>query len=213
MATIKTTNANFQLTGAHPVLDLVNTLDNRFSEGGPAELLRSYADLLAFLQQSKLLSVHQARLLLAASKKDGAARVLQSARELRDALAAVLYGALDGRTAAPEHLRTLENHFRRAGRHRQLRWRAAPVASRAPARAEWVWGRFDTEVELPVWMLAQSAAELITSAALDRLRTCGSETCRWLFLDTSKNHTRRWCDMKICGNRMKARRFNARRQA
>jgi len=33
--------------------------------------------------------------------------------------------------------------------------------------------------------------------------------CRWLFLDTSKNHTRRWCDMKVCGNRIKARRFKA----
>jgi predicted RNA-binding Zn ribbon-like protein len=62
-------------------------------------------------------------------------------------------------------------------------------------------------------MLAQAASELMASTALDRLRACGSETCRWLFLDTSKNHTRRWCDMKICGNRMKARRFSARRRA
>jgi predicted RNA-binding Zn ribbon-like protein len=61
-------------------------------------------------------------------------------------------------------------------------------------------------------MLAQAACDLMTSGMLDRLRACGSETCRWLFLDTSKNHTRRWCDMKICGNRMKARRFHARRQ-
>jgi predicted RNA-binding Zn ribbon-like protein len=44
-----------------------------------------------------------------------------------------------------------------------------------------------------------------------RVRTCGVDTCRWLFLDTSKNHTRRWCNMKVCGNRVKARRFQARR--
>jgi predicted RNA-binding Zn ribbon-like protein len=213
MATTKAANAVFQLTGGHPALDFVNTLDNRFSKGGPVELLRSYADLLAFLQQSGLLSVRQSRVLRAAAKKGGPARVLQSARELRDALAAVLYDAVDGRTPAPEHLRTLENHFLHAGRHRQLRWRAAPMQSAARSRPEWVWGRSETDVELPQWMLAQSAAELMTSAALDQLRACGSETCRWLFLDTSKNHTRRWCDMKICGNRMKARRFNARRQA
>jgi predicted RNA-binding Zn ribbon-like protein len=41
------------------------------------------------------------------------------------------------------------------------------------------------------------------------LRVCEKPDCRWLFLDTSKNHSRRWCDMKICGNRMKARRFKA----
>jgi predicted RNA-binding Zn ribbon-like protein len=209
----KTANAAFQLSGGHPALDFVNTLDNRFNEDGPVELLRSYADLLAFLQQSGLLSAHQASLLDAAAKKRGAARVIQSARELRDAIAAALYSAVDGRTPAPEHLRTLENHFLHASRHRRLRWRQASKQSAARSGAHWLWGRFETDVELPVWMLAQSAAELMTSAELDRLRACCSETCRWLFLDTSKNHTRRWCDMKICGNRMKARRFNARRQA
>jgi predicted RNA-binding Zn ribbon-like protein len=209
----KTANAAFQLSGGHPALDFVNTLDNRFSEDGPVELLQSYADLLAFMQQSGLLSAHQAKLLEAAAKKGGAARVLQSARELRDAIAAALYSAVDGRIPAPELLRTLENHFLQASRHRQLRWRPAAKQSAAPSGAHWLWGRFETNVELPVWMLAQSAGELMTSAALDRLRACRSETCRWLFLDISKNHTRRWCDMKICGNRMKARRFNARRQA
>jgi predicted RNA-binding Zn ribbon-like protein len=212
MATAKTTNAVFQLTGAHPALDFVNTLDNRFSEGGPVELLRNYADLLAFMQQSGLLSASQTRQLDAAAKKAGAARALQSARELRDAMAAVLYGAVDGRLPAPVQLRRLENHFLRASRHRQLRWRAGSKQS-ARSGAEWIWGQSGNDLELPVWMLAQSAAELITSPALDRLRACCSETCRWLFLDTSKNHSRRWCDMKICGNRMKARRFNARRQA
>ena len=162
MATTKTANAVFQLTGGHPALDFVNTLDNRFSEDGPVELLQSYADLLAFLQQAALLSAHQARLLDAAAKKGSAARVLQSARELRDAMAAALYSAVDGRTPAPENLRTLESHFLHASRHRQLRWRAAPKQSAARSGAEWVWGRFETDVELPVWMLAESAAELMT---------------------------------------------------
>ena len=53
----------------------------------------------------------------------------------------------------------------------------------------------------------------MTSEAANRVRACGNPECRWLFLDTSKNHTRRWCDMKLCGNRMKARRFKAQRKA
>jgi predicted RNA-binding Zn ribbon-like protein len=207
------TPSAFQLNGGHPALDFVNTLDDRFRADGPVELLESYADLLRFLQQSGLLSAHQARLLDAAAKKGAAARVLQSARELRETMAAVLYSAVDGGAPGPAHLRALENHFLLASRHRQLRWQLASKQSAPRTGANWVWGRFETDVELPVWMLAQSAAELMTSSALDQLRACGSETCRWLFLDTSKNHSRRWCNMKICGNRMKARRFTARRQA
>ena len=64
-----------------------------------------------------------------------------------------------------------------------------------------------------MWLLAQSAAELLTSASMEQVRACDADTCRWLFLDTSRNHTRRWCDMKVCGNRMKARRFQARHEA
>jgi predicted RNA-binding Zn ribbon-like protein len=54
--------------------------------------------------------------------------------------------------------------------------------------------------------VVRAAADLATSAELSRIRECGSDTCFWLFLDRSKNGTRRWCDMKVCGNRAKARR-------
>jgi predicted RNA-binding Zn ribbon-like protein len=60
-----------------------------------------------------------------------------------------------------------------------------------------------------LWALALRVEALMTGERLQALRECGNPECRWLFLDTSKNHTRRWCDMKICGNRMKARRFKA----
>jgi predicted RNA-binding Zn ribbon-like protein len=107
-------------------------------------------------------------------------------------------------------LRTLERHLHGAGRHRELRWErdAGPGGALA-----WDWGRFGVRAELPVWLLAQSAGALMMSAAIERVRACGADTCRWLFLDTSRNHSRRWCDMKVCGNRMKARRFQARRDA
>ena len=78
-------------------------------------------------------------------------------------------------------------------------------------RLEWVWAA-QQDAELPLWTLAMSAGDLMTSEAVDRVRACDNAECRWLFLDTSKNHTRRWCDMKVCGNRMKARRFKAQRK-
>jgi predicted RNA-binding Zn ribbon-like protein len=66
-------------------------------------------------------------------------------------------------------------------------------------------------VVAPLWLLAQATEDFLLSEQSSQLRCCASETCRWLFLDASKNQTRRWCDMKVCGNRMKARRFYARK--
>ena len=64
-------------------------------------------------------------------------------------------------------------------------------ASGVSPRTAWDWSRFATRLELPVWVLAQSAAYLLTSSAMDHVHQCTSETCRWLFLDSSKNHSRR----------------------
>ncbi|MDZ4765407.1 MAG: CGNR zinc finger domain-containing protein [Chloroflexota bacterium] len=55
--------------------------------------------------------------------------------------------------------------------------------------------------------LAISVDEILCSPAFELIRQCDGDNCGWLFLDTSKNHTRRWCDMTDCGNRAKARRF------
>jgi predicted RNA-binding Zn ribbon-like protein len=58
--------------------------------------------------------------------------------------------------------------------------------------------------------VADSAAELLTSDSLPRVRQCGGLNCGWLFLDTTRNRSRRWCDMKDCGNRAKVRRYRQR---
>src|SRR5947209_5987459 len=69
------------------------------------------------------------------------------------------------------------------------------------------------DLERPLWEVARSAADLLTSNERDRIKECASETCEWVFLDQSRNRSRRWCDMSDCGNRAKARRFHAKKQA
>lgn len=197
----------FELCGGHAALDFVNSLDDRFGAAGPVERLADYRTLLRFAVATGLLDSGRARR-LGRLAPGAARRALHAARELRAALAAVLYARVDGHAAPREALRAIERHLQRAGRHRELRWER-----RRPGRAlSWDWSR-GNEAELPVWLLAQSAAELLTSGSMEQVRACGADTCRWLFLDTSRNHTRRWCDMRVCGNRMKARRFQARHQA
>jgi predicted RNA-binding Zn ribbon-like protein len=208
---VKSEQARFELCGGHPALDFVNSLDNRFREGGPIERLTEYGDFLRFAEQTTLLDARQVRRLASAVNPAAAARALRSARQLRETLAAAFYGSVDGHPLLAADLRTLERHLHSANEHRELRCDPPAENSNGRCAIRWDWGRFETNAELPVWILSQRAAQLMMSDAMERVRACGVETCRWLFLDTSKNHTRRWCNMRVCGNRVKARRFQARR--
>ena len=193
----------FQLLAGHPALELVNTLDLRFS-ANPQELLPTYPDLLRFAAQLRLLPAEQARKLGRTVRAQDGQLVLASAVELREALAALLYSWVDGNKPATRQVEILETHFHAAALHRSL--------GSGDERLVWSWSGLEQQAELPLWKLAQSASDLLVSDDARRVKGCGDPTCRWLFLDLSKNHTRRWCDMKTCGNRMKARRHQARLQ-
>jgi predicted RNA-binding Zn ribbon-like protein len=195
----------FELIAGHPSLDFVNTLDWRFREEGAEELLGSYEDILRFAEQSKMLSTRQARQLLRAANHGAGARVLKRSTELREAMAEVFYAQVDGLEPSGASLRMLEQSFKAARLNQKLCWKDSRVA--------WAWPEIESEAELPLWLLSLSTSDLMISEAVGRLRACDAPECRWLFLDTSKNHARRWCDMKVCGNRVKARRFKARQKA
>lgn len=192
----------YQLVGGHPALDLVNTLDWRFREGDTEELLTTYSDVLSFAEQSELLTAAEARRLeRATGTESGRKTALLAVRALREALAEVLYARLDGRKPADMSVRTLDRLFKSAQGSRTLRWSGDGM--------RWEWPAANADLDLALLKLAQSAEELVTGEQIESVRDCAKPDCRWLFLDTSKNHTRRWCDMKLCGNRMKARRFKA----
>jgi predicted RNA-binding Zn ribbon-like protein len=190
----------FKLHAGHPALELVNTLDMRFS-GQTIELIPTYKDLLRLSTQLQLLTPEQARKLRRTAGEE-ARRVLASTRELREALAKVLYGRIDGTRPPAGHLRVLEQQFHAAAQHRRL--------LAGESHLEWRWSGAERRAQIPLWMLAQAASDLLVSSDAELIKDCGDPTCRWLFLDLSKNHTRRWCDMKTCGNRMKARRHHER---
>jgi predicted RNA-binding Zn ribbon-like protein len=185
----------FELIAGHPALDLVNTLDWRFRKDGSEEFLNSYEDLLRFTRESGVLKPAQIR----QSRPAAGARVLKRCIDLREAIAEIIYARLDGRPPSATSLRTLKRSIQEARAQQQLHWKQE--------RLEWDWRENDSG--LPLWALSLSASDLMTSDSVDRVRACDNPECRWLFLDSSKNHTRRWCDMKVCGNRMKARRFKA----
>jgi predicted RNA-binding Zn ribbon-like protein len=191
----------FELIAGNPALDFVNTLDWRFRPAGPEELVESYDALLGFLEQAELLTPKQARQLQRATGSSAGRRALEECWELREAIAQVLYAKLDGDSPSPASLKTLEKYFKAARSRQELRWKKSGLA--------WKWPEIEADPEIPLWLLSSSAARLLLSEDARKVRECDNPECRWLFMDTSKNHTRRWCDMRICGNRMKARRFKA----
>src|SRR2546423_12306908 len=77
---------------------------------------------------------------------------------------------------------------------------------------EWDWNEKGIALDRMLWPVIRATADLLTSKEMQAVRICASEDCAWLFLDTSKNHTRRWCDMKTCGNRVKVSRHYERKK-
>lgn len=199
--------AAFDRCGGHPALDFVNSLDNRFGGKDQVEGLESFGDVVRFAREMGLLDSAQATQVLRAVTPEAAARALRAGRALREALAETLYAVVDERPPPAAGLETLERYLRVADRHRALRWQ--PDAGERTALV-WCWRSNERKAELPVWAIALAARELMLSPDMKRLRACEVDTCRWLFLDTSRNHTRRWCKMKVCGNRVKARRYQIR---
>jgi predicted RNA-binding Zn ribbon-like protein len=197
----------FDLTGGHAALDFTNTASRRSDPAENVEYLTDYGRLVSFAQQTGLISPVEAHRLRAEAEAHprAAAAALRRAVELREAIYPLLSaeargeplpdGALDGLNAAlPEALGALRlepgsDGFRWSFRHEK------------------------TDLAPMLAPLLRSTAELLTSGDLARVRECDSDTCFWLFLDTSKSGTRRWCDMKVCGNREKARRHHRRSKA
>lgn len=203
--------ALFQLVAGHVVLDFANTLDNRYSPAGETELLQSYAALLRFAAQSAILTPGQVqsvrRLSGNGSPRAGPNRaaeaVLRSAVRLREAIDRIFRAIASHRQPVAGDLALLNHEMEGAAAHRRI----APAIVMGRPAFTWQWSELDSDLAGPLWPVAHAAAELLASDDCALVRECHSVTCRWLFLDYSKNHSRRWCDMKTCGNRVKARRY------
>jgi predicted RNA-binding Zn ribbon-like protein len=132
--------------------------------------------------------------------------VLRRAIRLREALYPLFRGAAQGQPPDPDDLGVLQAELTRALPHLRIGWSPAGFAR------EWEHG--SPALDQVLWPVSWSAAELLTHGPIDRIRECpGQGNCGWLFLDLTKNASRRWCDMRVCGNRAKARRHYARAQA
>ena len=182
-------------------LAFVNTLWPRPAE--PRETLVSYDALLGWARDQKLLPAAAIDRLQAQSRKHPhqAALVLGRVRELREALHEVLAAVEAGKHPPTPALDLLGRNLSAAYAHGTL----------VPHEGALQWTSLgEDELERVGWEIAHATGRLILSPRLAHIRSCGAGDCGWWFLDETKNHSRRWCDMKTCGNREKLRRFRSR---
>ena len=195
----------FEFSGGWLCLDFANTLEERLSVS-PVERLNTYADLLAWGQQAAILDAGDAAQLqaLAEDQPEEAVSWLASIKQARELIYRIFRAVVSGETVEAEDLRQFNGILADTMEH-------ACLVSGETGFA-WSWTSDRQQLERPLWFIVRSAADLLTSSELRCARICASEGCGWLFLDTSKNHSRRWCDMKSCGNRAKARRHYGRKR-
>jgi predicted RNA-binding Zn ribbon-like protein len=184
----------FELDAGVTCLDFANTLTS------DSDHLNSYADLVAFAEQARLITPEQAARLRADAGRDphGADGVLVRAKWLRQAIRGIFDRLAAGETPRELDLDMLNRDLAESMEHARV----------LPGHdGSYMWGWSGRGLDMLIWPITRSAAELLTSDEQRPLvRECGASDCLWLFLDTSKNRSRQWCSMQSCGNREKARR-------
>jgi predicted RNA-binding Zn ribbon-like protein len=196
----------FEFVGGSVCLDFANTVGGKRGLV-TREYLNSYADFVSWCRQADLLDESTAKTLLRSGTRQAekSAAALRRAIALREAIYRIFAALGSGEAPQISDLDHLNAEL--SVHHGRLR-----VASNRKG-FEWTWTSSDDALDHSLGPIARSAADLLTSPSLlKQVRQCGSRTCGWLFVDSSKNHSRRWCVMSDCGNAAKVRRFRMKRR-
>ena len=197
---------DIELSGGALALDFANTVGG--THVSPThEHLRDYGDIVRFAELAGGLAPSVAKRLAQRAERDPrrASAVYELGIALREAVWAVFSALASGDVPRESDLALIGDAAAAGAARSRLVYDRDGVGWSLPSDSD--------ELERPLWEIARSAAELLTSDEHDRIKECASTTCEWVFLERSRNHSRRWCDMSDCGNRAKARRFHAKKHA
>jgi len=199
------------ILGGHLALDFANTVDDpegpeRYDHAG------TYRELVGWSTRIGIVAPDQAEALLAAAEEHPRARsaALKRAHFLRRVLIKIFTEiaaknsgqSADAGSTSATHWTELRPFVTDAMTHAEL----APEGS----TYQLTWPE-TMRLDAMLWPVAVAAGELLTSPQLSRLKKCAG--CPWVFLDQSKNLSRRWCAMDDCGTHEKILRYVARRAA
>jgi predicted RNA-binding Zn ribbon-like protein len=189
-------------------LAFANTLQWHAS-ANPRETLHRYQDLLAWASGQQLLAAGSAQSLARRARRAprAAAAVYRRAIALREAIYRIFLSLRDGAVPERDDVQRLNEELQRALPHYRVEF--------GDAEPRWTLAAGSAALDLPLWPIVHSALEVLLAERLRaRVGQCADpEGCGWLFLDLSKNRSRRWCSIQECGNRAKQRRLQSRMRA
>jgi len=188
------------LIGGELALDFANTCSGRGFDTHQDHLRRP-EDVATWAAHAKILAADDANWLAqeAAARQALGGRLLDEALSLREDVFQVGAAVAAGRPAPPERIESLTKTHAGA----LSRARLTPIGD----NFGWTWSPREAPVEAIVGPISLSALTLLQQADLTRVKQCQGEKCGWLFFDATKNKSRRWCEMEVCGNRAKQKRF------
>ena len=198
------TKTHFDMSGGNLALNFANTVSDRASANA-REKLTDYNRVVFFGIDSGVLTRVDRLFALAGESPGRGKSALQKAIQFREALYDIFSAVVEHRAIPGNALALLNVMLMEAAEHGRLVYR--------DRRFVWEWMYMDCYLDSLLWPIARAAADLLMSEEIDSVRLCAAEDCGWLFVDRTKNRRRRWCDMKVCGNRVKARRHYQRMRA
>lgn len=185
--------------GEQLCLDFVNTLGNHLNKNMYRDYLTSYSTFVQWSQKVEIINTDEADFFLKESNKKSleANDIFKRVIELRESFFRILLAVISNNVPEQKDIDVLNKEIEHV----------LPFSELQYTGNTFVWNRIMEPKQLD-WMLSiivNDITELLTSDKLDRLKICCDDHCGWIFLDMSKNRSRRWCSMKECGNRAKAR--------
>jgi predicted RNA-binding Zn ribbon-like protein len=183
-------------------VDFINTVD--IHDDPPyCDDLSSYQDLVLWALNAKVVDRPLAEHLLeeSARRPDEAEAAQQRAIKLRESLYGLISPRIREAGTSADDLAIFNTELAHAMSRARL--------TASDEGMNWDWSMSGDELDYPLWPVVRSATDVLTSDELDRIGECGSDTCQWLFLDTSKNRSRRYCG-EGCSNRTRIRRHRER---
>jgi len=196
----------FDLTAGHVCLDFVNTVEKRPSIQ-PKERLTGFAELVAFGEQARALSASEARKLRRYGTENtrAASALFRRSLAVREMMFRILSAVAASQRVAKGDVEIFNAAVRRSN--------ACSLVTPGEAKAAWQWLDKSSEADRLIGKIVRSTVDLLTSDDILRVKQCPGDDCGWLFIDDSRSQNRRWCEMRTCGSRQKARDYYHRKKA
>lgn len=196
--------ANLQLDGGCPVFDFTNTISNR-NDPDYFDYLATYDDFIQWTDKIGLLPKGKIHAIDAFSKNHvrKSAHTLRQVVEVREIIFNLFSSLAQHQKIDKETLNAFNDFLSEALSNMRIEVRRTEVTTSFSISDK-------TILKEPLYYLTKNAFDILSTCSFERIKEC--PTCKWLFIDTTKNGKRRWCNMQVCGSNDKAKRYYHRKK-